>query len=127
MVFRVDPGVLPVVVPMLILQPLVENAVQHGIEGREGPGTVTLVAEDRDEEVFVSVTDNGVGIPPEVRDAILSDHPSSGGKGRVGLSNVRDRLRVTYGERYRLSIESSPGEGTTVSFCVPKYRAGVTV
>lgn len=126
-VFRVDPGVLPIVVPMLILQPLVENAVQHGIEGREGKGTVTLVAEDRDEEVFVSVTDNGVGMPSEVRQAIVSDHPVGGAEGGVGLSNVRDRLRLTYGERYRLSIDSEPGRGTVVSFCVPKYRAGVIV
>ncbi|MGH8874849.1 MAG: sensor histidine kinase [Acidimicrobiia bacterium] len=124
-VFRVDPGVLPALVPMLLLQPLVENAVQHGFERQERSGQVTILAEDRDEEVYVAVTDNGAGMSPETIARILE--PSGNGERRVGLANVQDRLRVTFGERYRLRIESKAGEGTTVSFCVPKHRAGVTV
>ena len=125
-IFRVDPGVLPVVVPMLILQPLVENAVQHGIEELVGSGTVTILAEDRDEEVYVAVKDTGVGIAPEIVDGLLQDDQQSDQpRTRVGMRNVHQRLQTTYGERYRLTIESEPGEGTTVSFCVPKFRAGV--
>ena len=124
-VFRVDPGVLPVVVPVLILQPLVENAVQHGIEKKEGPGTVTIIAEDRDEEVYVEVSDTGVGMDPATRSAVLGGHPVDG-EDHVGIRNVGERLRTTYGERYRLNVVSEPGFGTTVSFCVPKFRAGVT-
>jgi two-component system LytT family sensor kinase len=123
-VFRVDPGVLPVVVPMLILQPLVENAVQHGIEALVGSGTVTILAEDRDEEVYVAVKDTGVGMEPEVVGQLLDGEPEPDQRSHIGLRNVHERLRTTYGERYRLNVESTPGDGTTVSFLVPKFRAG---
>lgn len=125
-VFRVDPGVLPVVVPMLILQPLVENAVVHGIERQVEMGTVTIVAEDRDEEVFVAVTDTGTGMDAETVDSLFSGpERDNGDRTHVGLRNVHERLQTTYGERYRLTVDSAPGEGTTVSFCVPKFRAGL--
>jgi two-component system LytT family sensor kinase len=124
-VFRVDPGVLPVKVPMLILQPLVENAVQHGIEAQPEAGTVTILAEDRDEEVFVAVTDSGVGMDTDLVASLLTGRRSDDDeRTHVGLRNVHERLQTTYGERYRLSIDSEPGRGTTVSFCVPKFRAG---
>jgi two-component system LytT family sensor kinase len=124
-VFRVDPGVLPVVVPMLILQPLVENAVQHGIEQLVGSGTVTILAEDRDEDVYVAVNDTGVGMEAETVDELLTGDLDPEERSHIGLRNVHERLTTTYGERYRLNIESTLGEGTTVSFLVPKFRAGV--
>jgi two-component system, LytTR family, sensor kinase len=125
-VFRVDPGVLPVVVPMLILQPLVENAVQHGIEPHTESGTVTIVAEDRDEEVFVAVTDTGSGMDQDMIESLFAgDGQDNGHRTHVGLRNVHERLQTTYGERYRLTVESNPGKGTSVSFCVPKFRAGL--
>jgi two-component system LytT family sensor kinase len=125
-VFRVDPGVLPVVVPVLILQPLVENAILHGIEGSKTREVVTILAEDRDEEVYVSVSDTGSGMDSATLSSINSWHPAAGSD-HLGLRNVQERLRTTYGERYRLTIESEVEEGTRVSFCVPKFRAGVTV
>lgn len=124
-VFRVDPGVLPVVVPVLILQPLVENAIVHGLGGSTTREVVTIFAEDRDEEVFVAVTDTGIGMDEATLSTVATSHPV-GGQGRLGLRNVQERLKTTYGERYRLNIESTPNEGTQVSFCVPKFRAGVT-
>ncbi|MDH5421956.1 MAG: histidine kinase [Acidimicrobiia bacterium] len=123
-VFRVDPEVLATTVPMLLLQPLVENAVQHGLEKREGIGLVTIDAEDRDDDVYLSVSDNGVGMTPEAI-AAIRDFAKAPGEGSVGLANIQERLRSTYGEHYGLIIESEPGRGTTVSVLVPKYRAGV--
>lgn len=125
-VFRVDPGVLPVVVPVLILQPLVENAIVHGLSGSTSQEVVTILAEDRDEEVFVEVVDNGSGMDAATLSTVKGAHPV-GGSDRLGLRIVQERLQTTYGERYRLSIDSAAGEGTRVSFCVPKFRAGVTV
>ena len=123
-VFRIDPEVLPISIPMLLLQPLVENAVQHGLERREGIGLVTIDAEDRDDDVYLSVSDNGVGMT-ESAIASIADAAREPGEGSVGLANIQERLRSTYGEHYRLNIESEPGEGTRVSMLVPKYRAGV--
>ncbi|MPZ53411.1 MAG: sensor histidine kinase [Acidimicrobiia bacterium] len=125
-VFRIDPGVLHVLVPVLILQPLVENAVQHGIEESGEGGKVTIIAEDRDEDVFVAVSDTGVGLDDEVVSGLLGESPPSGDDGHFGIRSVNERLRTTYGDRYRLSLSSAPGEGLIASFCVPKYRAGVT-
>jgi two-component system LytT family sensor kinase len=123
-VFRVDPEVLPTMVPMLLLQPLVENAVQHGLERREGTGLVTIEAEDRDDDVYISIRDNGVGMSEEAVVAI-NDFQGEPGAGSVGLANVQERLRSSYGDHYRLHVESAISEGTRVSMLVPKYRAGV--
>lgn len=123
--FQIDPGVLPVVVPVLILQPLVENAVQHGMEGVAYRGVISIVGEDRDDEVYVAVSDTGPGMDPLVFGDVLEGRPV-GGRIHLGLRNVNERLRTTYGERYRLVLESVNDSGTTVSFSVPKYRAGVT-
>lgn len=125
-VFRIDPGVLNVVVPVLILQPLVENAVQHGIEESGEGGTVTILAEDRDEEVYVAVEDTGCGLSEEMIVKLLSDPGSSDESEHYGIRSVNERLQATYGERFRLSLGSELGEGLTASFCVPKFRAGVT-
>ena len=79
---RVAPEVLPVTVPFLCLQPLVENAVRHGLEAKDGPGRIEIVAEDRDHEAVISVEDDGVGEDPErVRAALAGD-------GGVGLDRA---------------------------------------
>jgi two-component system LytT family sensor kinase len=119
---RVAPEVLPVTVPFLCLQPLVENAVRHGLEGKDGPGRVTIVAEDNDWEAVISIEDDGVGEDPErVRRALAGDSSLDS----VGLGNVDARLRSTYGDDYGLVVETAPGAGTRVIVRVPKYAPGV--
>jgi two-component system LytT family sensor kinase len=119
---RVAPEVLPVTVPFLFLQPLVENAVRHGLEGKPGPGHVTILAEDFDHEAVISVEDDGVGEDPErVRRALSGDNATDS----VGLGNVDERLRSTYGDEYGLVVETAPGAGTKVTIRVPKYAPGV--
>jgi two-component system LytT family sensor kinase len=119
---RVAPEVLPVAVPVLCLQPLVENAVQHGLEGRPGPGQVSIVADDAGNECVISVEDDGVGMDPEVVRRTLAGEPSGDS---VGLGNVDERLRAVFGDGYGLVVETAPGAGTKVSMRVPKYRSGV--
>jgi len=119
---RVAPEVLPVTVPFLCLQPLVENAVRHGLEAKDGPGRVTIVAEDNDWEAVISIEDDGVGEDPErVRRALAGDSSLDS----VGLGNVDSRLRSTYGDDYGLVVETAPGAGTRVIVRVPKYAPGV--
>jgi two-component system LytT family sensor kinase len=119
---RVAPEVLPVVVPFLCLQPLVENAVRHGLEGKPGPGEISILAQDADHECVVTVEDNGVGEDPErVRRALAGD-PSTDS---VGLANVDERLRAAFGDDYGLVVETAQGSGTRVVVRLPKFRPGV--
>jgi two-component system LytT family sensor kinase len=119
---QIAPEVLPVSVPFLCIQPLVENAVRHGLEGRPGQGHVTIVAEDAGSEALISVEDDGTGIDPDlVRQTLAGGHDGDS----VGLGNVDERLRQVYGDDYGLVVETAPGAGTKVSMRVPKYRAGV--
>ncbi|GGN02962.1 MULTISPECIES: sensor histidine kinase [Terrabacter] len=121
---RVAPEVLPVVVPFLCLQPLVENAVQHGIEGREGSGEISILAQDADQECVVTIEDNGVGEDPERVRRVLAGDP---GSDSVGLANVDERLRTAFGDDYGLVVETAPGAGTKVVVRLPKFRPGVHV
>ena len=119
---RVAPEVLPVVVPFLSLQPLVENAVRHGFEGQAGTGHITIVAKDSGRECLISIEDDGAVEDPErVRRALAGDTSM----GSVGLGNVDERLRSTFGDDYGLVVETAPGAGTKVLVRVPKYAPGV--
>ncbi|MEO3869345.1 histidine kinase [Nonomuraea sp. B12E4] len=122
---RIAPEVLPVAVPFLCLQPLVENAVRHGLESRNGVGRITIVAEDdAGAECRISVEDDGLGMDPErLRRILAGDIPSAGG---VGLANVDERLRQVYGDEYGLVVETAPGAGTKVNVRLPKYHPGVS-
>jgi two-component system LytT family sensor kinase len=105
------------VVPSMSIQPLVENAVRHGVEQRAGSGRVEVSARVNGGDVELTVADDGAGIAPERVHAVLA-----GAGGGIGLSNVDARLRATFGERYALRIESALGEGTTAIMTVPNLR-----
>jgi two-component system, LytTR family, sensor kinase len=119
---RVAPEVLPVAVPYLCLQPLVENAVRHGLEGRAGPGRITILAEDDGADCAISVEDDGVGADPEqIRRALTGEGESDS----IGVGNVDERMRSVFGDEYGLVVETAPGLGTKVSMRVPKFAPGV--
>lgn len=109
------PETLPVRIPALTIQPLIENAIQHGIGKLNGGGTVTLSASLRYGQLHVIVADTGAGIAP----AEMNDLLTRG----VGLSNVNSRLLRLYGASARLQVDSAPEQGTTVSFAVPLMEA----
>jgi two-component system, LytTR family, sensor kinase len=116
----VDEDARSAVVPAMSIQPLVENAVRHGVEQRAGSGRVALIGRVVGDDVEIRVADDGRGIEPERVPAVLA-----GTGGGIGLSNVDGRLRATFGERYALQIESNPGIGTTAVMTVPNLRADV--
>jgi len=119
----IAPEVLPVAVPFLCIQPLVENAVRHGLEGSAGSGTITIQARDRGQECLIEVEDDGAGEDPEkVRRALAGDASTDS----IGLGNVDARLRATYGDDYGLVVETAPGAGTKVTVRVPKFAPGVS-
>ncbi|WP_049576270.1 sensor histidine kinase [Nonomuraea sp. SBT364] len=120
---QVMPEVLPVPVPFLCLQPLVENAIKHGMRGRGGTGEVRVVARDAGPEAHITVEDDGVGMDPERARKVLDDDPAREGTG-IGLANVDLRMRQIYGDDYGLVVESAPGAGTKVRLRVPKAQLG---
>jgi len=120
---RVAPEVLPVALPFLCLQPLVENAVRHGLEGKPDTGHVTIVAEDAGPDCVIWVEDDGMGDDPERVRRVLAGDPASDS---VGLGNVDERLRAVFGDEYGLVVETARGAGTKVTVRVPKFAPGVT-
>ncbi|MET9339724.1 histidine kinase [Nonomuraea sp. NPDC003804] len=116
---QVAPEVLPVPVPFLCLQPLVENAIKHGMGGRDGTGEVRIVVRDAGPEAHITVEDDGTGMEPETARRLLDDDPHRGGGG-IGLANVDVRMRQIYGEDYGLVVETGVGAGTKVRLRVPK-------
>ncbi|MDI3280550.1 MAG: histidine kinase [Bacillota bacterium] len=119
--YRIDPRVYQVEVPVLTVQPLVENAVKHGIGRKVEPGTVEVAARLSGRYLEIVVRDDGVGIPPEKLSRILQPGFASGNG--VGLNNVWERLKRLYGEDSLLQVESTPGSGTTVLIRIPAARA----
>ncbi|HET9072415.1 MAG TPA: histidine kinase [Acidimicrobiales bacterium] len=120
---RVAPEVLSVRVPSLILQPVVENALRHGLEPN-GHGTLSISVEDADAEAVLSVDDDGVGVEPARMRHLLDG--TSGEEG-VGLHNVDERLRAVFGEGHGLVVETGKGAGTRVTMRIPKSSTGVRV
>ena len=118
----IAPEVLPVTVPYLAVQPLVENAVRHGLATKEGTGHVTITAQDRGSEAEISIEDDGVGADPDRIRTILD---GADARESVGLGNVDARLRQVYGDDFGLVVETAEGAGTKVTFRVPKFAPGI--
>jgi two-component system LytT family sensor kinase len=121
-VTRVAPEVLSVKMPFLSVQPIVENAVRHGLEVKAGDGTVTVLALDSGNDCIISIEDDGVGSDPDTVRAVLSGRTTTPS---VGLANVDERMRTVYGNEYGIVVETAPGQGTKVTLRVPKFAPGV--
>lgn len=107
----------------LIVQPILENAIYHGMAYADGDGEITILARRDGDDVLIDVTDNGPGMPEEVVEGLLDPRergaaPSKGGSG-IGFRNVHQRIRLTFGEPYGLTIRSEPDDGTTVRIRLP--------
>jgi two-component system LytT family sensor kinase len=106
---EIDPRTLEVMVPSILLQPLIENSIKHGLEPRIHGGTVTLRSRLEGERILIEVADDGVGIGHRPASALRRE-----GAG-IGMKNVQERLEVLYGDQARFSVVSNPGRGTMVS------------
>jgi two-component system, LytTR family, sensor kinase len=119
---RIAPEILPVALPFLVLQPLVENAVRHGVELPGGSGLVQVSGEADGTECLIAVEDDGPGMDPDYAAAVLAGR---GSPGRLGLVNVDRRLRTVFGAGYGLVIETASGAGTRVLLRLPRFQPGV--
>jgi two-component system LytT family sensor kinase len=123
---QIAPEVLPVSLPFLCLQPLVENAVRHGLSRKPGLGMVSIEARDAGAECHITVEDDGVGMDPAVLAAGVAEAADlTDDSGHHGLSNVDERLRSVFGDQFGLVVETDLGAGTKVSMRVPKFHSGV--
>lgn len=109
----IDPRTLEMPVPSILLQPLIENSIKHGLEPRINGGTITLRSRLQGNRVLIEVADDGVGI--QARQANRLPRTGAG----VGMKNVRERLDVLYGRDARFTVVSNPGRGTLVSIEIP--------
>ncbi len=117
----IDPAIENCATIKLIVQPLLENAIYYGVEHMDGEGEITLRGYEKDGDVYISVSDNGMGIPQETLDTLLTDKARSRGKGSgIGLWNVNQRIQIYFKGDYGLIIESELDEGTTVTIHLPK-------
>ena len=108
----IDETSLDIIVPSMILQPLIENSLKHGLGRKVGEGRIVIRSARQAGHVVIDVVDNGVGLPPT-----RMEKDSEGG---IGLRNVNERLRVIYGANYQLRLNSAPGEGTTARVEIPE-------
>ena len=118
-----EPGVGALYTSKLIVQPILENAIYHGMEYADGEGEIHIRAFRAGEDVVIEVEDNGPGMPEEVVEQLLKPSqegavPRAKGSG-IGLRNVHTRIRLTFGPAYGLSIRSEPDRGTLVRICLP--------
>jgi len=115
---EIDPRTLEVMVPSILLQPLIENSIKHGLEPRINGGTVTLRSRLEGDRVFIEVADDGVGMGNRPASALRRE-----GAG-IGMKNVQERLEVLYGAQARFNVVTSPGRGTIVSIEIPVVMPG---
>jgi two-component system LytT family sensor kinase len=109
---EIDPETYDMMIPSMILQPMVENSIRHGIGPKVEGGTITLRTSRREGRLVIEVSDDGIGISPERQREMFE----SG----IGIRNVRDRLEVLYGTDFSLRVESHSGQGTSIRFELPE-------
>lgn len=120
-VYDVDPSVYSCCIVKLVLQPLLENAINYGVEGMDDSGEIRVTGSVDNGTVILSVSDNGMGMSAEQVKLVLTDSSRVHKRGSgVGLINVNNRIQLLFGKEYGVRIESEPDEGTTVSICIPK-------
>jgi two-component system sensor histidine kinase YesM len=126
-----DEDVLDNTILKLILQPLVENALYHGIKNKRGGGTITVRASRKNErEVLLEVEDNGIGLTPERLERLLAELDDDAGDMKLesgfAIGNVNKRIRLYYGRQYGLSLQSEFNTGTRATLVIPALRDEVT-
>jgi two-component system, LytTR family, sensor kinase len=112
--YRIDAAALDVLVPTLILQPIVENAIRHGLEPMTRPGTLTVEAQADGDTMWLRVRDDGAGLPKSWKR-----------REGVGLTNTRSRIDRLYGEQAALTVRENPGGGVLVDIYIPLRRSSV--
>lgn len=121
---NIDPAIYPYKILKLTLQPLVENALYHGIKYKRAMGKITITGKMEERHITLVVQDNGVGMEPEKLAHLRREieRPCKDTEGGFGLANVNERIRMYFGDYYGMQIDSAQGEGTTVTVTIPALQ-----
>src|SRR5690349_19929297 len=119
---ELDPASLDIMVPSMLLQPLVENSIKHGLSSKIDGGSIYLRSQLSESHVTIEVEDDGVGMAS----VQLLERPTGLGQGGIGIANVAERLKVLYGDTARMTIDSHNGTGTLVRLRLPILPSDVT-
>lgn len=103
----------------LLLQPLVENAIYHGIKNKDGPGLIRITGERWDSTIIIRISDNGVGMEPSQLEELANGQIEPSQTSGVGVRNIQERIRLYFGSDYGLQFESTPGAGTVATIRIP--------
>lgn len=114
-----DRELYPYLTLKVLLQPLVENAIYHGIKNKEGPGTITITGRLQDDRIRFQVMDDGIGMDRSKVETLLISTGSKHSRNSVGIANVHQRIQLYFGAEYGLSYTSEPGAGTNVTVLIP--------
>lgn len=118
--YEIEEEILNYCTVKLVVQPILENAIYYGVQSMDGDGLIIVRGYKEGETIYLEVEDNGLGMPEEVVEGLLTEKGQARAKGSgVGLVNVHNRIRLRFGEEYGLSIISAPDEGTTVRIHLP--------
>ena len=122
--FRIDvaPEITSCQIIKLVLQPLIENAIYHGLKYKESKGLLELIGYAAGEDIIFEIRDNGVGMDEETLNHIFERHTVNYRSNGVGVYNVERRIKLTYGQEYGITYKSRSGEGTVARVCIPKER-----
>jgi two-component system, LytTR family, sensor kinase len=112
---EIDAETLEAFVPSMLLQPMIENSIKHGLAPRLSGGEIHIRTHHRDSRLFIEISDNGLGIPAERLAEVYG--------GGIGISNVHERLRLLYGDQFRMDIHSQEGRGTQIHIEIPELVA----
>ena len=120
-IIDIDEEVLHRKIVKLVIQPLVENALYHGIKNKRGKGKITVRGYEKEDHIYLEVADNGIGMDEEelgqLQEKLKGETPNDRG---FGLGNVNERIQLNYGPEYGITFRSCKGEGTTATVCIPK-------
>jgi two-component system sensor histidine kinase YesM len=119
---NVDSDILKVDIIKFALQPLVENAIYHGIKYKEGKGTIEISGHAEGDRVVLSVSDDGVGMDDETLSRIFDGNKKDERSNGVGITNVQSRIKLYYGEEYGLEFASEKGKGTVATLTIPREK-----
>ena len=120
----VDPSIKYIKIVKLVLQPIVENAIYHGLKYKESKGLLIVRGYARGENAFIEIADNGVGMDAETLKHIFERHKVNYHSNGVGVYNVQKRLQLHYGADYGITYRSEPGIGTTATIIIPRNQEG---
>ena len=120
MIYNIDENIRSCYILQFILQPIVENAIYHGLEISKGNGIITINGYSRDKTIILEVVDNGVGMTEEqIKEIINDDDTKYSGLNSIGIANVDKRIKMYFGTTYGITINSELDKGTTVSIALP--------